>query len=142
MKLSAMTTDHVADVLSTAAIELEPILADEKVMTAVAGTKQSTDENTLEYGMRIAQNLLGTVLLFSKTYRQGLYRILAEFAQCTPEEIGLKTINENWEQIKDCLNDEVFLSFFPSLKKLVQSESSDTSPKPAPKKQKQQLHTL
>ena len=126
IKITQMTTDHVADVLSVAAVELEPILANEQLMKTVVETKLGEGETPLAYGMRTAKNLFGTVLLFSKTYRKGIYRILAEFAQCTPEEIGKRTLSENWEQIRDSLDDEVFLSFFPSLKRLARKESSDT----------------
>jgi hypothetical protein len=127
MKLSEMSTDHVFDVLTVAAVDLEPILADEKVLSMTVSVKPNEGESRLELGLRTAQTILNAVLLFSRTYRQNVYRILAAFFKCSPEEIGQKTLKENMEQVRECFNDEVFLSFFPSLGRLAPKTSSDTS---------------
>ena len=127
MKLSKMTLDHVAAVLTTAAIELEPILADKKIMSLSSEIVQGEDESMLDYGIRVAQTMLGTISLFSDKYLHGIYRILAAFFQCTPEEVGAKPMDEVWAQIMDSFNDEVFLSFFPSLRSSGVPTSSDIS---------------
>jgi hypothetical protein len=128
MKLSAMSTDHEIDVLTVAAVELEPMLADEKVISMTVSVKPNAGESRLELGLRMAKTILEAVLLFSQTYRQNVYRILAAFFKCSPEDIGRKTLAENWTQIRECFNDEVFLSFFPSLGRLAPKTSSDTLP--------------
>ena len=141
MKISQMTADHVADVLTTAAVELEPILEDKKLMSLSTDTKRLDDEPQLDYGMRVAKLLLGTVALFSKTYLQGIYRVLAAFFQCTPDEVGQMPLLEILGQVKDSLNDEVFLGFFPSLKPSAPQESSDTSESPAPSERRRRWFT-
>lgn len=158
MKLSEISTDHVLDVLATAAIELEPVFNDddlmeklhrdsnlelfsisnsEKLLAEKALTEEGlTDDEKNELKtlkqqkgviMRKASKkgmnmLVAGVLAVSKTYRKNLYNILAAFAQTTVEEIGKKPLLENIRQIQDCLNDEVFLSFFPQLRSWVQTE--------------------
>ena len=130
MKISEMTTGQTLDFLTVAAVELEPILSDEKIMSIPADLSPQKDETRAAYGLRVGQKIFVAVALFGGKYRQSLYRVLASALQCTEDEIDKRPIMENMKLIKELLQDEALIDFFPSLKRSARKESSDTSPNP------------
>jgi len=127
MKLSQMTNDHFRNVLATAAVELEPILKDKRIATISLEFKPKKDELNIDYGIRIASLMIQTIGHVNKEYVDGIYRLFAAFFQCSPEGFGKMTLADTMAQIKDSLSDEIFVSFFPSLKPSGVTESLDTS---------------
>lgn len=135
IKLSQMETDHVCNVLGVAAMELDPILDDVNVIKILSKIDITDDMDMSQVGLDKIKNTLAFIFAISKTYRLGIYKILAEFAQTSPEDIGKRKLMENIDQIIDCLNDEYFLNFFPRLRLLARKELSDISSKPDHAKQ-------
>lgn len=119
-----MSADHVFDTLGVAGEELGKIFEDEKIIDKLSILDvKPDDESIATLGLRKIKDMLFLITVFSKTYRIGIYKIIAEFKQTTVEEIGKLPLTEIWAQIMDSLNDELFLSFFPQLRSLVRSES-------------------
>jgi len=115
MKLSEMQFDHMMNVLSTIAVELEPLLEDEGLARIIMNLKRQENEPPADYGKRLSKQILVNLSLLSGKYRPALHRILGAFFECAPEEIGRKNVNEIAAQLKISLEDEVLHGFFPQL---------------------------
>jgi len=120
-----MSFDAMMNVVSTIAVEIDPILDDEMITGLTVDFKRLEDETNAEHGRRVSKKVLTILALVSGKYRPALCRILGAFFLCPADEIGQKSIKEIAAQIKDSLDDEVLHGFFPQLKLLAQSESSD-----------------
>lgn len=117
MKLSEMSADHVFDTLGVAGEELGAIFEDSAFTKKVEQMNaKAEDESTSAFGLRRVKDLFFLINSLSKTHRMGVYRIVAAFRKIPAEEVGTLSLPELWEQIRDSLNDELFLSFFPRLK--------------------------
>jgi len=116
----------MVNILAAIAVEIEPILDDDKILSISANIKPVKNEPRIDYGRRTAKVMLGVAQLLTGDHKQAFSRILAAFFQCTEEELGKKSIKEIMAQIKDSLNDEALLDFFPQLGSFVQNEPSDT----------------
>jgi len=122
MKLSDMSFDAMMNVVSTIAVEVEPLLEDEKIVGLTEDFKRLEDETNAEYGRRMSKKTAVVLALLSGKYRSVLYRILGAFFNCSEDEVREKSIAEIAAQIKDSLDDEVLHGFFPQLRLLVQNE--------------------
>lgn len=122
MKLSDMSFDAMMKVVSTIAVELDSIFDDDKVMNITTNFTQIKDESALDYGRRVAKEILSILLLISEKYKPALCRIFAAYFQCNIDDIGKRSVKELVLQVQDSLNDEVLLGFFPQLKSFAQNE--------------------
>lgn len=138
IKLSEMSADHVFDTLAVAGEEIEKILKDESLMKKLS-TLNIKDENesVSDFGFRKIKDMMFLVVSFSKTHRMGIYKIVAQFKELSIEEVGKLPLKDIWAQISESFNDELFLSFFPKLRSLVQKKSSNISSKQPPAKHKE-----
>lgn len=131
MKLSDMSFDAMMKVVSTIAVEFDSILEDDKVMNVTTNFTQSEGENSLDYGRRVAKEIMSILLLISEKYKPALCRIFAAYFQCSADDIGSRSVKELVAQLQDSLNDEVLLGFLPQLKPFAQSEWLGISPNAA-----------
>ena len=128
IKLSNMTNDHLRDVLVAVAVELEPILKDEKIASLSVSFEREKNETEMDYGIRVMSIIIGTIKHINSAYMDGIYRLFAALFQCSPEDFGKMTLADTMAQIKCSLSDEVFLSFFTSLNPSAQISSPVISP--------------
>ena len=127
MKLSDMSFDDMMNVVSTIAVEIEPLLGDEEISNLLADfSRNGEEEGTFLYGKRVSQKLLKVLGIMTAKYRPALFNILGAFFQCPADEIGKKSTKEILSQIKDSLDDEVLRGFFPQLKIFAAKDSLDT----------------
>jgi len=126
MKLSDMSFDQMMNVVSTIAVEIDPLLDDEEISNLIADFRQDSEENNIQYGKRMGQKLFKILAIMTARYRPALFSILGAFFQCPANEIGKKSTKEILSQIKDSLDDEVLHGFFPRLNIFAPKSSSDT----------------
>jgi len=142
MKLSDMSFDDMINVVSTIAVEIEPLFDDEVVMGLSVDLKPGENETNLDYGRRVSKKLIELLTLVSVKYSSAFRNILAAYFQCSAEEVGGKSVKEIIALVKDSINDEVLHGFFPRLKVWVQSEPLNTSPVREDFQQKEPLFAL
>lgn len=133
MKLSDMSADHLFDTLGVAGEELGAIFEDTDLVGKIEKINdQGPDESLSAFGLRRAKDVLSVIGSLAKTHRVAVYRIVGEFKKISAEEVGKLSVPELWDQLRESLNDELFLSFFPQLRPWVGKSLSDMLSKPDP----------
>lgn len=131
MKLSEMELDHVFDVIGVAGEELGAFFEDEVITKKLETLNTKADGETVSaFGVRRAKDFAYIIAAVGKKYKKGLYNLVGAFKQVPPESVGNLSLPEMWEQIRDSLNDELFLGFFPSLRSWVGKSLTDMLLKP------------
>ena len=126
MKLSQMTTDHVADALVLLAPEIGALVNDETLMEKLTNSPKTNDpDKAVRMGattvLDIAAHLLGN-------HRNAAWRILGVLNNKTPDEIGAQPITDTISQLTEALSDEELRGFFTPSKPSAQGTPSESSP--------------
>lgn len=117
MKLSKMKTDHLFEVLGVVGEELGEFFADSELTDKLEKLNiKDENETSSAFGLRSVKDVSYIMAAINKKYKTGIYNIIGAFKQLPPEQVGDLTIPEVWDQIRESLDDELFLGFFPSLR--------------------------
>lgn len=122
MKLAEMTNDQATEAMILIAPAVEHIMQNEKIAGAfsdkVVVPKDATEEEkaklTEESGKRVISNILKLIPELLTTNKKDVYAIIAAVQGASVAQVGKKSFKDTILAVKDILNDEDLLSFFPS----------------------------
>lgn len=124
MKFSEMNNEQAADALVRLAAPIGNICDDEKITNLIMEYKGMENTPMIKVIGKFLPQIVGVVF---KTHRSDMFEIVGALTMQTKDKAAKMNFLDSVNVIKESLNDEALMSFFPSLRRQTKKSGEESA---------------